>query len=219
VLEQVAQLARDVPVVHVERGAARLPGAEHALEVLGPVVQVEGDVVVAGQPGRRALRYLPWSEPGVGQPRGAPPRALRGAGPARGPPPVHEARRIGAIACDGLAARRDVERHDGSWSGRHGRSVGQAASGVAATGSTGSSGKWQATCWSVVPATGSICGSTLAHSSWARGQRVRKRHPLGGSIGEGSSPPRWRTALTSASGSGSGIAESSAEVYGWAGLA
>ena len=48
--------------------------------------------------------------------------------------------------------------------------------------STGTSGKWHATYWSSL--TRCICGSAWAHSSWARSQRVRKRQPLGGSMGE-----------------------------------
>ena len=56
-------------------------------------------------------------------------------------------------------------------------------------------------------------GSTRAQTSVARGQRVRNRHPEGGSIALGTSPRstmRSRAAL--ALGSGRGIAESSATV-------
>ena len=56
-------------------------------------------------------------------------------------------------------------------------------------------------------------GSTRAHSGIAIGQRVRKRHPEGGLIGVGTSPcktMRSRLCL----GSGIGIADSNALVYG-----
>ena len=50
VAQHVDQLFLDVTVVDVDGGDARLEGAEHALEVLRPVVQVEGQVVLAGLP-------------------------------------------------------------------------------------------------------------------------------------------------------------------------
>ena len=46
--QQVLQLLGDVAVVHVERRDPCLVGAEHALEVLGAVVEVEGEVVLTG---------------------------------------------------------------------------------------------------------------------------------------------------------------------------
>ena len=76
--------------------------------------------------------------------------------------------------------------------------------------------KWQATRW---PSPfGSSGGSTSAQIGCAIGQRVRKRQPLGGFIGLGTSPgqhdpPRLRP------GRGVGIAESSATVYGCSGRA
>lgn len=56
-------------------------------------------------------------------------------------------------------------------------------------------------------------GSTCAHSAMANGQRVRKRQPEGGFIGVGTSPVNTIRSLLSL-GSGKGIAESSAFVYG-----
>jgi hypothetical protein len=41
-----------------------------------------------------------------------------------------------------------------------------------------------------LPATRTSGGSSVAHLSWAFQQRVRKRQPLGGSIGLGTSPTR-----------------------------
>ena len=65
-----------------------------------------------------------------------------------------------------------------------------------------------------------ICGSSSAQRSCAFGQRVRKRQPLGGSIGDGISPPSTvRRRRAARSGSGTGIAASSAAVYGCAGRA
>ena len=54
-------------------------------------------------------------------------------------------------------------------------------------------------------------GSSSAHRSVARGQRVRNRQPLGGLIGDGGSP--WMTELARAApGSVDGIESSSALV-------
>ena len=50
------------------------------------------------------------------------------------------------------------------------------------------------------------------------GHRVRKRHPLGGLIGLGTSPIRMILSRFRAnSGSGAGTPDSSALVYGWSG--
>src|SRR5204863_7793033 len=61
-----------------------------------------------------------------------------------------------------------------------------------------------------------IWGSVVAHTSAARGHRVRKRQPDGGATGDGGSPA---TSLTfgTASGSGLGMACSSTNEYGCAG--
>ena len=48
------------------------------------------------------------------------------------------------------------------------------------------SGKWQAARWPSPK--GRNGGSSAAQTSWAKGQRVRKRQPEGGSSGDGSSP-------------------------------
>ncbi len=52
------------------------------------------------------------------------------------------------------------------------------------------SGKWQATRWPGASSLGS--GTSLAHRSTARGQRVRNRQPDGGLIGDGGSPMQGR---------------------------
>ena len=66
-------------------------------------------------------------------------------------------------------------------------------------------GKWQATVWPVASSRRS--GSSLAQSSWAFQQRVRKRQPEGGSMGLGTSPVsrmRVRWAACAAVGVGDG---------------
>ena len=50
------------------------------------------------------------------------------------------------------------------------------------------------------------------HLSCANGQRVWKRHPFGGSIGEGTSPLNG-ICVFSCVGSGTGIADNNAFVY------
>src|SRR5579872_4929679 len=83
------------------------------------------------------------------------------------------------------------------------------------------SGKWQATVWSgAADAIAINGGSVVAQISWAFQQRVRKRQPEGGLIGEGTSPVsriRSRAAASLRVGSGIGTAESSALVYGCSG--
>ena len=82
---------------------------------------------------------------------------------------------------------------------------------TAAAGATSpTSGKWQATNWP--SATSRICGCSAAQRSWARGQRVRNRHPLGGSSGDGRSPGTRPLDSVVTLGSGTGIDDSSADV-------
>ena len=64
------------------------------------------------------------------------------------------------------------------------------------------SGKWHATKWSGPMAR--IWGSSSAHFCWAKGQRVRKRHPEGGLMGEGSSPASGAAPLLRRPGVGLG---------------
>src|SRR5438552_15556323 len=63
-----------------------------------------------------------------------------------------------------------------------------------------------------------MTGVSVAHKPSARGQRVRNRHPDGGSIGEGNSPANADFEIGRC-GSATGIDFSSASVYGCAGLA
>ncbi len=58
-----------------------------------------------------------------------------------------------------------------------------------------------------------------AHCSCDFGQRVRNRQPDGGWIGDGTSPPSTRSSSGRIDGSGTGIAASSAPVYGCDGWA
>src|ERR1043165_2646915 len=71
--------------------------------------------------------------------------------------------------------------------------------------------RMQATWWP--GATSRNSGSMCAHSSMAIGQRVRKRQPDGGLIGVGTSPCKM-IRLRFCFGSGTGIADSNACVYG-----
>src|SRR5205807_8059099 len=76
--------------------------------------------------------------------------------------------------------------------------------------------KWHATTWSPAPS-GSSGGSTSEHTPGTRaiGQRGWKRHPDGGLTGDGISPLSVIGARSrSTTGSGTGIEDSSAFVYG-----
>ncbi len=74
VVEQVAKLVGDVAVVDVERGDAGLPAADHHLEVLDAVEQIDGEVVlarlVAGEVGPLGVAAEPGADEVVGQPVG-----------------------------------------------------------------------------------------------------------------------------------------------------
>ena len=61
-------------------------------------------------------------------------------------------------------------------------------------------------------------GTTCLHAGTMNGQRVWKRHPCGGLIGDGTSLSRtMRFLVASIAGSGIGTAEISAFVYGISG--
>src|SRR5437667_1308827 len=79
-----------------------------------------------------------------------------------------------------------------------------------------SAAKWHSAMWP--GATSTRGGAVVAQLSCANKHRVRKRHPLGRSIGLGSSP-LIGTAVYSCAGSGTGTAERSARVEGWVGWA
>ena len=70
---------------------------------------------------------------------------------------------------------------------------------------------WQATKWPVASSRSS--GSVVVHTSVTFGHRGWKRHPDGGSTGDGGSPTT-STGVGGASGSGTGIDASSTLVYG-----
>ena len=85
--------------------------------------------------------------------------------------------------------------------------------GLYPTDTAASSGKWHATALPLA----SACkrGSTAPQRSVAFQQRVRKRQPDGGSIGEGTSPTkRMRLSELRKEGFATGTAESNALVYG-----
>src|SRR5579884_974418 len=79
------------------------------------------------------------------------------------------------------------------------------------------SGWWQAARWP--PGYSANGGSTVLQTSVARGQRVWKRQPGGGSIGLGGAPGMTtRSRARFSFGSGIGMAARSACVYGWIGF-
>ena len=69
------QLLLDVAVVDVEGHGARLVGAQHALDVLVAVVEVQREVVLPRLPRRQRVALALAAEPGVDQQVGQPPRA------------------------------------------------------------------------------------------------------------------------------------------------
>jgi hypothetical protein len=75
VREQIDQLLVDVAIVDVERRHPGLEGAEHALEILGAVVEVEREVVLTRFPRRQGVTLAVTAEPRgsehVGQAAGA----------------------------------------------------------------------------------------------------------------------------------------------------
>ena len=76
-----------------------------------------------------------------------------------------------------------------------------------------SEAKWHATGWPWPRST--RAGSSWAQISWAFQHRVLKRQPVGGLTGLGTSPSKTiRFLALSARGSGNGIADSKAWVYG-----
>ena len=63
-----------------------------------------------------------------------------------------------------------------------------------------------------------MIGSSSAQRSVAYSQRVLKRHPEGGSIGDGISPSSTIVISSLAVGSGKGLDPNNSSVYGWAGF-
>ena len=109
VLEQVAQLLGDVAVVHVERCATRLPRAQHRLEVLGTVVQVERHVVLTRRPG--VVDGTALAQSGVEQHPCQAPGAVAHLVPGEGPVTVDQAGSVRVGERDRLGDRGDVEFH------------------------------------------------------------------------------------------------------------
>src|SRR2546428_6651445 len=77
-----------------------------------------------------------------------------------------------------------------------------------------SEAKWHSAMWP--GATSTLGGAVVAQISCANRHRVRKRQPLGRSIGLGSSP-LMGTAVYSCAGSGTGTAERRGRGYGGVG--
>ncbi len=100
IVEQVAQLLGDVAVVDVERRDTGLERAEHRLEVLVAVVQVDREVVLAALVAGELRPLGVHAEPGVDQVVGQAPRALGHVGPREPAVAEDEAllRRVGVAA-------------------------------------------------------------------------------------------------------------------------
>ena len=109
--EQVLQLLGDVAVVDVERREPGLERAEHRLEVLVAVVEVDREVVlprlVAGEP----LALDDGAEAAGEQRVREPPRAIGDLGPREPPVAEHDALAVRDRRGDRLVGRREVEVH------------------------------------------------------------------------------------------------------------
>jgi hypothetical protein len=110
VVEQVGEFIAGVAVVDVERRHPGLVGAEHALQVLRAVVEVEGEMVVGRLP-RRGRRVPPPEAVPVEQ-VGEAAGPVGGLGPGPSPAPPHHAVAVGDGGGDGLVEVRQVELHD-----------------------------------------------------------------------------------------------------------
>ncbi len=108
VVEQVAQLLGDVAVVDVERGDAGLQAAEHRLEVLVAVVQVDGEVVLAGLVAGKVGPLGVAAEPGADEVVGQPVGALGDVGPGQPAVAEHEALGVGAQGGDAVEHRAEI---------------------------------------------------------------------------------------------------------------
>src|SRR5205823_4251286 len=122
----------------------------------------------------------------------------------------------GARANRAHGRRTSRGRGAGTTGGGRGRSWGRGLS-YTATGTF--SEKKQAARWSRAFVSSGGSWSAQGVGSWAIGQRVWKRQPDGGLTGEGISPASATIRRFDwISGSGIGMAERSAFVYGWRGL-
>jgi len=109
VVQEVTQLVGDVAVVDVDRRAAGLGGAHHALEVLVAVVEVEGDVIVGRGPARVVRGLGVDAEPMVGEDGRQPAGPVRDIGPGEAAIPPDDALALRHGGRDRLVERRDVE--------------------------------------------------------------------------------------------------------------
>ena len=107
--KQVEQLLVHVAPVDVEGHGARLEGAEHALEILVPVVEIEGDVVLPGLVPGEAGALAAAAEPVAAQHVGEAPRAVRDLRPAEAPLAEHQALALGHRLGDGLVERGEIQ--------------------------------------------------------------------------------------------------------------
>ena len=111
VVEEVDEFLLHVAVVHVERRHPGLVGAEHALEVLVAVVEVEPQVVLAGLPALEGVALGVGPEPVVGEHVGEPAGALGQLGVGEALVAPDDGLVVGDGGGDGLVDAGEVELH------------------------------------------------------------------------------------------------------------
>ena len=116
VVEQVEQLVFDVAVVDVERRDARLVRAEHALEVLVAVVEVETEVILARLPVAQRRALDPAAESAAAKIVREPPRAIGERAPGETAVAKDDALAIWDLRGDRFLNRGEVEARV-AWSG------------------------------------------------------------------------------------------------------
>ena len=109
VAKEVDELLLDVAVVHVDRHAARLERAEHALQILVAVVEVERDVVLARLPVLEGGAIRMAAEPVPAQNVGQTARAIRGVPPREASIAKDEALALGIALGDGLVNGGEIQ--------------------------------------------------------------------------------------------------------------
>jgi hypothetical protein len=109
VRQQVVELVGDVPVVDVDGRAPGLGGAEHALEVLVAVVQVQRHVVLQRDPAVLVGPLLAEAQAGIAQDGGQPSGAIGDLGPRQPTVPPHEALPVGDGGRNGLVQGGEVQ--------------------------------------------------------------------------------------------------------------
>ncbi len=111
VAQQVDELVLDVAIVDVEGDGARLRAADHRLEVLVAVVEIETDVILAGLPGRERGALAMAAEPRVGEQVREPPTADRELAPGQTSARGDDGLALGDRGGDGFVQIGEREGH------------------------------------------------------------------------------------------------------------